>query len=359
MLTSTPDRRQRAHGGRDNLKRAGLSERTARQHRTSVIRKYPLVTILRRVVRACVNPWIVSLSSRRHYDLANTLVVAGTPRSGTTWLAEVLTSLPGTGLVFEPLHIANVPLARAAGFGWATYMEPDTVWPEGEAFIRKVLEGRIVCSWTMSHMSMTRAFRPKRWIVKFVNANLLLGWITSRFTVPRPAMIIRHPCATVASQLVHGWMLKHPPSWPGLFASHPRLAEMVRSLSDPIEFLAAAWCIQSRVPLALPSPRPLQVVSYERLVRHGESELERLFRGWGLAVPQAALWRLAQHSQTTKTYSALRRGGDPLLGWRRLLTREQIARILDLVNLFGLDFYSEEPEPDYDRLYGPSPVGAI
>ena len=36
------------------------------------------------------------------------VVVAGSPRSGTTWLAEILAAMPQYKLIDEPLHL-NLP----------------------------------------------------------------------------------------------------------------------------------------------------------------------------------------------------------------------------------------------------------
>jgi hypothetical protein len=36
--------------------------------------------------------------------------------------------------------------------------------------------------------------------------------------------------------------------------------------------------------------------------------------------------------------------------WKDALSSKQIDRILDIAETYGLDFYSQEIEPDYDRL---------
>ena len=39
--------------------------------------------------------------------------------------------------------------------------------------------------------------------------------------------------------------------------------------------------------------------------------------------------------------------------WKSRLTPDQVNRILRVVRDFGMDFYTEDPEPDYDRLQRP------
>jgi hypothetical protein len=36
--------------------------------------------------------------------------------------------------------------------------------------------------------------------------------------------------------------------------------------------------------------------------------------------------------------------------WKRTLGEDQVHRILAVVDRFGLDFYDEDPEPDYRKL---------
>jgi hypothetical protein len=109
--------------------------------------------------------------------------------------------------------------------------------------------------------------------------------------------------------------------------------------------------METFAPLSLPKPWPFHLVSFERLVRDGEAELARLFGRWDLEMPDAARRKLRVPSQTTKRSSSVAGNADPLSAWRRSLSPEQIAKILRVVNAFGLAAYSEEPEPDYAILH--------
>ncbi|MEO1202680.1 MAG: sulfotransferase, partial [Pseudomonadota bacterium] len=78
------------------------------------------------------------------------VIISGFPRSGTTWLAEVLASIPGCGLLFEPLNTDTVAAARSAGFGWDNFRKPQETWSDGEAFMDDVLSARVLNNWTAS-----------------------------------------------------------------------------------------------------------------------------------------------------------------------------------------------------------------
>jgi hypothetical protein len=318
-----------------------------------------MVPLASRVVRGHLNPLIVTLTAASTYSIARTRVVAGMPRAGTTWLAEIVHGLPRSALLFEPLYPAAVPAARAAGLGWHTCLLPGQHRPSQERFIDAVLRGKVLNAWTTSFMATGRAFAPRSWVVKLVRANMLLGWMTERFPhLPAPAFILRHPCATIASQCRQGWsMPTRAPNVVPLRARFPRIGEILNSLSRPMEYAAAWWCVETCAAMHLTRPHRLHVISYEGLVTEGAHELARLERSWGVAFPPASRERLGTLSQMTKRDSVARDPATGLRSWRKALGRDEIDAILGVVRAFGLDFYTEAPEPDYDRLYKGRPVG--
>jgi len=320
------------------------------------LQNYSWREIAQRVSRRSLGPALVRLTADRKYDIAETLVVAGSPRSGTTWLAEVLSTLPRSAILFEPEHMLQVPEARRAGLDWHVMKQPGDQWPEGDAYFQRVLHGRVVTPWTVSHLPLNRAFAPRRWIVKFVDANLMLGWLATRFPVRAPVLVLRHPCAVVGSQLRRGWRLDHAPRLAAFFDRFPQFKEYVASLQEPVEWSAAHWCLHTYAPLMLPQPLPFIVTTYEQATRHPEQEFGRLFGHWRLPLPEGLVERTRRPSGTTDLGSEMRKSGDADAGWRKALTRTQVEQVLAVVRQFGLDFYTDDPQPDVARLAGPAPV---
>lgn len=308
-------------------------------------------------LRGKINPLTLRWTGPRGYELSKTLVIAGSPRSGTTWLAELVCMIPDSALLFEPLNLHRVSLARLAGFNWRTYVDQNEKWAKGEEFLETVLRGKLLNAWTTSHIPLKRSLCVRRWVVKFVRANMMLRWLGDRFPIPAPLFIIRHPCATVASQLQQKWSKPMgAPQVPKFMAAYPQFTEVLEKLHEPEEFLAVRWCIENYAPLAGAHPHPFQIVSYEGLVRDGRKELQRIFETWNIELPKQTLTQLENPSMTTKKRSLQLRGVDRLESWKRVLSADQIDRILRIVKAFGLDFYGEASQPDYDRLHGSSPL---
>ncbi|MFC1835461.1 sulfotransferase [Thermodesulfobacteriota bacterium] len=304
-----------------------------------------------RNLRNAIGPHVLKLAALCPRDESNTIVVCGSPRSGTTWLTWILGTIPGSTIVFEPLHPEKVPEVNRLGIGPNPYRLPHEDWPEGEDFIRRVLTGRVINEWTLSGNSWRFAIAT-RLIVKFIHANGVLHWMTTRFPIARPVVIVRHPCAAVSSQVRSGWW-KAPehPRHSRFFSIYPEFRHLVDNLQSQLEILAARWCMDSYCLISAARPRPWTLVSYEKLLLDGENELVRIFDTWGMAPSDEAVARLRERSRTTVGQYDPNNAAAQLARWRTHLDRKQISRILDMAHAFGLDCYDEGPEPGFDKLY--------
>ena len=305
---------------------------------------------VQRVSRRALGPILLKATASRSYELSRTLVIAGSPRSGTTWLAELLNEIPRSAILFEPEHLQHVAEARDAGLTWHTIKEPEEAWAEGERFFGRVLRGQLINGWTASHVPLGRSIAPQTWIVKFVDANFMLGWLARQFAIRPPVLLIRHPCSVIASQFRRGWSNPHPPRLKKFLAKYPQFADYIESLSDPAEYSAALWSMQTFAPMTLPRPWPFILMTYEELAANPGEELTRLFNAWNLEMPSGVIRSAVRPSGTTDMDSALHAGSDTTLAWRKSLSDQQIAGILRVIRRFGLDFYDESPRPDLERL---------
>jgi sulfotransferase family protein len=305
----------------------------------------------RQILRGIVNPLLLRTTSGNRQTLNQSLVVLGHPRSGTTWLAELINTIPNTGIIFEPLQSKPVPEAKKAGFGGQNYRLPGEDWPEGEQFMRKILEGKLLNKWTTSHIPISRATHVERWVVKMVLANQLIGWLTSTFDIPKPILILRHPCAVFASRINRGWPA--PPRLPvrdRFLKEHPDLSSTLGELKTPEEYFAVRWCVDHYAPFSLPKPYPFHVISYEKLLLEGPTHLEPAFSDWGLEIPEK-MYSLFSRPSAKAGQNNFSNPMDNLSSWKHKLKPAQIEQVLNVVENFGLDFYTDHPEPNYDRMF--------
>jgi len=94
----------------------------------------------------------IYLSGR--FDEKDVILISSSPRSGSTMLSNALKAIPKSFVLFEPLHLRQVPEAKAAGFSWVTYLQPINKWPKGKAFLKRVFEGKVINEWTCREMRL-------------------------------------------------------------------------------------------------------------------------------------------------------------------------------------------------------------
>ncbi len=234
-------------------------------------------------------------------------MIAGSGRSGTTWVLDVIAASFRLRPIFEPLHPGAVPAASPYAWKCVTRgQEP----PGMEEFFRQIFSGQVSGLWTDIRLHREELFPDRhyfseagslklllyKWayavkqygsylrtrknqhiIVKFIRANLLLGWLAEHFDA-KILLLVRHPGAVVESKLRIGGVIWDPEPVLRLY----RRDDCILSLGDgryrellsrPLtraQGLALLWCIENQTPIAEAAQNGYLVVHYENLVDRGD-----------------------------------------------------------------------------------------
>jgi hypothetical protein len=271
------------------------------------------------------------------------VIVAGVARSGTTWLAEVLASQLHGRLMFEPFHPSYVPGFEA--FEYLQYMRRHGDAPDLEGFVSRVLSGEVRDPEWVDRM--VSVLRPEVRIVKAVRANLMLRWILDRFPGTPTLLIVRHPCAVVASFAKLGWSARR--DLDSILRQDDLLDDHLRDVSGILESplsahqeVAVVWCVNHRVVLNQCSGSKLIGVHYEDLVNRPEGELPRIFEAIGRDYDETVYKTLRRPSRTTLSVPARDHGAGRDAEWFRALGASRVSDIQEIVAAFGLDHLYDE-----------------
>lgn len=279
-------------------------------------------------------------------DEARARIVAGTGRSGSTWVSELVVSQAPCRLMFEPFD--NRKITDVAEQHYFPYLRPGDRHPALEAYCLRLLRGEIRHPW-IDHQ--VRTLFPRYRLIKAIRANLLLRWLRERFPRLPMVLLLRHPCAVVASRLALDWATDGDI---GPFLSQPALVEdflaermpVLRAARSPAAKHAVIWCVSNLVPLRQFASGTLPVLFYEQLCLRPREAVPALFAALEMPFEEAVFDRVALPSTTTARSSAIARGDSRVEGWRSRLTDEQVAEVLEVVRGFGLDgLYDDRPEP--------------
>lgn len=203
------------------------------------------------------------------------ITIVGSARSGTSWLAETIAAQHRYRLLFEPEHEFNTKKGKLICDKLLTKKNTSV---EAKHYLKKVFSNRIDSDW-IAQCSNRKYKRhlwpliPKKYIIKFVRANLAAQYINENFQIP-VIHLLRNPYDVIHSQqrVKFPWLydLSH-------FNRQEELVDLVKSsynfnlhsaeqFSD-VEVLTLRWCLENVIPLKNlpPFTYKSEIVFYEEL----------------------------------------------------------------------------------------------
>ncbi len=279
-----------------------------------------------------------------NHDIRNTAILAGSGRSGTTWVQEIINYRNGFRIISEPFDPLKVPLVQH--FRYGQYIRPDDRDPRFLEPATAILSGRI-SGYRVDKFNRKR-FVHRR-LVKEIHVHQMLKWIKANFPEIPMVILLRHPCAVVNSnmKLHFETHLRHLLDQPELMEDHlDPFRSALEGATDPFDKYVFMWCADNYVWLKQFEPGEIEVVFYENLCVQPETEIKRILAALGESYDPAMLEKMRSPSRMSRKQSAVVTGESLTDSWRKNLTPDQVARTIEILRLFGLDrIYGEGSMP--------------
>ena len=285
---------------------------------------------------------------------SSTIFLAGSGRSGTTWLADIIGTIPNIQQVFEPLSpVWDKEVRELANWDKrdpylrSVYLKPFGSYPRWHGYLQKVLSGQVRNDWTDQKGI---GILPSRFLVKEIRSNLMLGYIYENFQ-PSIIYIMRHPCAVISSRLIR------PKPWftdvndilyqEELVEDYLRpWVKEIEQEKDLVGAHAVWWALENLVALNQLHKVPHLLITYESLVTDPEAALQVVFRFLQVTKKPDCLNELiSKPSRTSRKNRDYESVVDRLSAWKRELSAEHQERILDWSYKLGIDIYDFEIFP--------------
>lgn len=302
---------------------------------------------LKTVPRWAHSRWLNLLGEacRRNASPSDALLITSSPRSGSTWLFELLASDPQVLPVMEPFHPRFNPGFRRLADPIGQIAAPtDPAMARSVArLVGEVYAGRALNRWSAQMTPRRRLWTARRTLVKDVHVNRALWWLAALQPVPI-VLLVRHPCAVVESMLRAPWEWHQ---WSRQRVAVALSGTMRTVLADDLPpggvpatlpaMFAATWAVETRAALAALRDREASaVVFYEDLVTDPVETVRMLGDRLGL---DDTKFDASRPSRTTLTSSPLLSGTPPIGSWRGRLAPDEIAGIIDTTHRFGVPIY--------------------
>lgn len=294
------------------------------------------------------------LQGRIHPDPRRALLLFASPRGGSTWLEEMIAQVPRVATLWEPLDIERNPIAGRLGFWWRQHIPEDADWPEAHAMFEDLFSGRTLSPYLARATTLEQLRAADRLLVKFVRGNLLLPYIARQFNVPPPVLLVRHPCAVVASMKTYGlWNDLGEPSAPPHRFDHVyrTVIDKIGPVRSEAAHMAKVWCITNAWILEHEGTgKDWQLVTYEDLVLDTRRTLNGIFTKWGIDPSLMTNFELNRPSKTALQKAPISDPMDQITAWKRTLRKDEINDILDVLNRCEVKLYNEDVLPTYDQI---------
>jgi hypothetical protein len=286
-----------------------------------------------------------------------TIIISGRPRSGTTWISEILNRITDYPIISEPLMLTKIPeLIDRYHLYWRTYRNPDLEDLEFYNLIFSILSGFyvkpnfLVEARNLRTLGMFALGSPL--IVKFCRANLFLPYLHKNFPQNRIILIIRNPYSVISSQILRG-------SWKGVKSFTPHQLEFYTDNpefilsdppTDPVEILAVYWCLEHAYLVKnLNRLEGVYLLKYEDMFRNPQENLPKLMDFLNIRWNDEFLKYTVIKSRSVRQGSALLAGGDPTKSYLQKLDDDQREKIRNVLQRFGNPFYSDIEDEIYSK----------
>lgn len=278
-------------------------------------------------------------------DLAEIIFLAGSGRSGTTWVSNIINHKNEYRYLFEPFKPDKVSLCEH--FKLEQYLKPDSQDEKFMKPVKAILAGKIANEWIDR---FNKNFNSNKGLIKETRANLLLKWLNVNFPEVPIILLLRHPCPVALSRIKMGWggdlktFLSQEELMEDFLAPFGKEIEKAKDLFERQIFY---WCIENYVPLRQFQRGEIHLAFYENFCVTPELEVERLFSFLGKSYDEQVYAALRNPSLLSREWSAITIGEDLVESWRKHITNEQLKRAVEIMSLFELDkLYSEGAMPN-------------
>jgi hypothetical protein len=260
----------------------------------------------------------------------NRVFVGGVGRSGTTWCAQIINASSNYVSSFEPyFRLSDL------GLGYSPFLT------QNDALNSDVAE--VLCNM----VTISNESRPT--LVKEIRCNLMLAWLQQHSPLTHLVYIIRNPLQVACSWKKLNWgkalrqdstdieLLNQQQS---LIDSHPVISEAYQFIdcSSPLESAIFVWCVHHLVVSLYVKSENVHLLYYENLLLNPKPEIKNLYEYLGQSfdwneikpkVEEFSSSTMAARKKTGKT-------SDMIDGWKTTLTRDEINRCQQIIDLFGL-----------------------
>lgn len=289
--------------------------------------------------------WIKKIVSFHRPRGDGDVFIVATPRGGSTWLAELVSSQPGYKIINEPLSMRKQRIRDRLKFNNWHDLYRNTNKARLQAYLEGLISGQ---EKVMNHSPISRHYRmfTDRVVVKMIHGGEgMLEWLLDRGI--KVVHLLRHPIAvTVSRKELPRLRAFIETDYADNFSSELiSYATKIINSGTHNEKGLVSWCFQHYLPLKIRHPGLLRL-TYEQLVIEPENVIEAMDDFIGFEDIEAVKAQLLIPSRSVAesspdTSRAIDQKSKLYLveKWRSRVGRNEETQLMCILEQFDIDCY--------------------
>lgn len=274
------------------------------------------------------------------------IIIISTPRSGSTWLMELIATQPGFKKISEPFNFRKSDVKKHLEItSWDTLYDPVSLH-RIESYLKGFLTGRLRFKNTKPWETQYRPF-TNRLVFKILHGFEDRIEFLSKMLNAKIVILIRHPIPVSISRQEYPRIDTFLNSQYSKSFTKNQLAyaQKINQQGSKMERGMLSWCLQNYVPLRDKTDEWI-MITYEQLVMEPDVITDYLCRKLNFQFPDKILKRLdiasnSINQSTDETRQKIREKEKRWLieKWRKQVDVEEEQKLMNILKIFQMDIY--------------------
>ena len=298
---------------------------------------------------------LLDINLSKDFKIEDVIIICGVPRSGTSWLMEILETLPEYKSYFEPLNYRWFPELKKIKQYSNYFLKPTEECNELENYLSKIFTGGVKntrAHYRLNFKNLLKRYRASKIMVKFVKANRLLPWISSKFKVREIFLITRHPFAVISSQINTGIIGYYYLEDTNRTLNNKiilseikkyefeveKIKRKIKNINDFVGLLACNYALNYYIPLNSPHCSEINILRYEDILYNYKKNITKIFED----VLESNYTDGLINIKTIPSISTRKNDIIDNKKWKKYLNESDINRVIEILTWFNIKVDSED-----------------
>ncbi len=293
-------------------------------------------------------PFVISsVFKLKNLKPEDAIIISSEPRSGSTWLAEIIQTLPNRVINWEPANYKSGVIPHSYNLGGRPHIPENCKDQRYIRLFNQILTSKIHSQWTSKKLNFYSARHAQQVITKFVRINNSLFWLVNQYQFKhKPIVLVRHPISCVLSQHktfdVH-FNKAQQENFVFPKVEHPELYEkyepILNQITSYFQMGIVNWCINYVELIRRMNENKFTYIFYEDLLLNPIAQIEKINKESNLDIDiEKVNFKKASSSNFLGNFE--KSNEVQLSKWLESISEQEKQKTQEILDYFQIQVYS-------------------